>query len=57
MIEGSKVLDESDCDDDVDDGVDNQFHLLLFVRYYRIKSFEGLQCINNNSERCSGSSR
>lgn len=47
MIEGSKVLDESDCDDDVDDDVDNQFHLLLFVRYYRIKSFEGLQCINN----------
>ena len=57
MIEGSKVLDESDCDDDVDDGVDNQFHLLLSVRYHRIKSFEGLQCINNNNERCSGSSR
>lgn len=34
MIEGSNVLDERDCDDDVDDGVDNQFHLLLFVRYH-----------------------
>ena len=57
MIEGSEVLDESDCDDDVDDDVDNQFHLLLFVRYHRIKSFEGLQCIKNNSERCFGLSR
>ena len=57
MIEGREVLDESDCDDDVDDDIDNQSNLLLFVRYHRIKSFEGLQYINNNSKRCSGSSR
>ena len=29
----------------------------MFVRYYLIKYFEDLQCINNNSERCSGPSR
>ena len=34
MIEGSKVLDESDCDDDVDDDVDN--HAISFITFCKI---------------------